>query len=159
MNWLRWLGFVALCNGVGFASALAAPAQPLYDQLTKPGWAPPAWLFAPAWTTLYTLMGTATYLIWRRCPPAVRRPALWLFAVQLALNAAWSPVFFGLEAPGAALVLILAIWLAVGALGVAYYRRVWLAGWMILPLFLWVGYATALTAAIWRLSRLPASLG
>jgi benzodiazapine receptor len=143
---------VALCNLTGFVSSLFGTEQTFYAALTKPSFAPPSWVFAPAWTTLYTLMGTATYLVWRRCAGAIRRRAMGVFAVQLALNAAWTPVFFGLHEIGAAFLLIIANWIAVGAMGLVYYRRVPLAGALIVPLWLWVTYATVLNGAIWRLN-------
>lgn len=151
--WAAWLGFVVLCNGVGFLSSLTGQESQIYARIQTPSWAPPGWVFAPVWTTLYTLMGTATYLVWRRCEGAQARTALTVFAVQLALNAAWTPVFFGLERIFAAFVLIIANWLAVTAMMVVYARRVRLAGAMIVPLWLWVSFATVLNGAIWWLNR------
>lgn len=148
-----WLGFVVLCNGAGFLSSLPAAESSIYGELVRPSWAPPGWVFAPVWTTLYTLMGTATYLIWRRCHGTDRRDALIAFAVQLALNVAWSPVFFGLQRYGLALIVIIGVLASVAVMMVMYARRVRLAGALIAPLFLWVGFATALNAAIWWLNR------
>ena len=153
-----WLGLVALivaCNGAGFVSAMIvdpAQTQPFYQALVRPSWAPPPWLFAPAWTTLYTLMAIATWLVWRHTHGASRRRAMGLFGTQLALNLAWTPVFFGLHAIGAAIAVIVANLLAVIATAVAYHRRVALAGWLLMPLALWVGFASALNIAIWRLN-------
>jgi len=147
--WLVWLGFVVLCNGAGFLSSLAGTESGLYASLERPAWSPPAWIFAPMWTALYTLMGTATYLVWRDAEGAARRRALAVFGVQLALNVAWSPVFFGLQQYGAALVVIVANWLAVTAMMIVYARCKRLAGALIVPLWLWVGFATALNASIW----------
>lgn len=150
--WLVWLGFVVLCNGAGFLSSLAG-RMGLYQELVQPAWAPPGWVFGPAWTTLYTLMGTATYLVWRRCGGERRRTAMIVFAVQLALNVAWTPVFFGLERVFAALVVIVLVWLSVLVMMIVYARRVPLAGVLIAPLLAWVGFATALNASIWWLNR------
>ena len=151
-HWLVWLGFVALCVGTGVLSSLAG-RMALYQEIVRPGWAPPASVFGPVWTALYILMGTATYLIWRRTRGASRRTALGIFAVQLALNAAWTPVFFGLERFFAGLVVIVLVWLSVLVMMVAYVRRDRLAGALIAPLFAWVTYAGALNAAIWWLNR------
>ena len=150
--WLAWLGFVVLCNGAGFLSALSG-RMGLYQELQRPSWAPPPWVFGPAWTLLYTLMGTATYLVWRHAPGERRRTALSVFGVQLALNVAWSPVFFGLEQVFAALVVIVLVWLAVLAMLIAYARCERRAAVLIAPLLVWVSYATALNAAIWWLNR------
>lgn len=147
-----WLGFVVLCNGVGLLSALAGVAAAEYQVLVQPSWAPPSSVFGPVWTALYTLMGTATFLIWRRTTGVTRRTALIVFALQLALNAAWTPVFFGLHQYGGALIVIVLVLAAVTAMMVVYGRAVRLAGWLIAPLWGWVAFATALNAAIWRLN-------
>lgn len=153
MQWLVWLGFVALCNGAGYLSSLAGTEGAIYERLVQPSWAPPGWLFAPVWTTLYTLMGTATYLIWRRCRGTARRDALIVFGVQLALNVSWTPVFFGAQRYGLAVIVISFVLAAVTAMMIMYWRRVRLAGALVVPLWLWVGFATVLNAAIWSLNR------
>ncbi|MDX2089892.1 MAG: TspO/MBR family protein [Kofleriaceae bacterium] len=152
-RWVIWLGFVVLCNGVGFASSLFGTEQALYAALAKPTWAPPSWVFGPVWTALYTLMGTATYLVWSRCDAHARRPAMRAFVLQLVLNFAWTPVFFGLENFGLALVVIVLVLGVVLAMLVLYARRVRLAGWLVAPLAAWVAFATALNASIWWLNR------
>lgn len=148
-----WLGFVALCLGAGFLSSLAGTEGALYERLVRPAWAPPGWVFAPVWTTLYVLMGTATYLVWRRCTGPVRRRAMVAFGIQLALNVAWTPVFFGLERYGLAVVVIAGVLAAVTVMMVRYARASRLAGALVVPLWLWVGFASALNVAIWWLNR------
>lgn len=153
MQFLVWLGFVVLCNALGFLSSLPGDEKDVYGALVQPSWAPPSWVFAPVWTTLYTLMGTATYLVWRRCEGRARRDAMIAFAIQLALNVAWSPVFFGLQQYGIAVIVIAFVLASVTVMGIMYARCVRLAGLLIVPLFLWVAFATALNAAVWSLNR------
>lgn len=150
---LQWLAFVVLCNGVGFLSALVATDPAYYQALARPAWAPPPSVFAPAWTTLYTLMGTATWLVWTRTRGPVRRHAMIVFAVQLALNFAWSPVFFGLHQPGLGIVVILGVLVAVGVMLVTYGRLVRWAGALLVPLLLWVAFASCLNIALWWHNR------
>jgi tryptophan-rich sensory protein len=150
--WLVWLGFVVLCLGVGFLSSLTGRME-LYRELVRPSWSPPAAVFGPVWSALYVLMGTATFLIWRRTSGERRRTAITVFAIQLALNFAWTPVFFGLERVFAALVVIALVWVSVLAMAIVYARRVRLAGAMNVPLLAWVTFAGALNAAIWWLNR------
>lgn len=150
---LQWLGFVVLCNGVGFVSALVGGEPSYYEQLARPSWAPPPSVFGPVWTILYTLMGTATWIVWRRARGAVRRRAMTAFALQLACNAAWTPVFFGLHQPGAAIAIIFAVLVSVLAMAILYARVRALAGGLVVPLALWVGFATCLNVAIWQLNR------
>lgn len=149
-----WFGFVLGCNLVGFLSALITGNHhaAFYRSLELPGWAPPAQAFAPMWTALYTLMGVATYLVWRDGTGVLRRAALTVFAVQLVLNALWTPIFFGMHWIGVAFVEIVLQLGAVALMGIVYYRVRRAAGLMILPLFLWVSFATALNAAIWLMN-------
>lgn len=146
---LQWLGYVVLCNGVGFASAMVANEPSFYERLVRPSWAPPASVFGPVWTILYTLMGTATWIVWARTRGHARRQAMALFAIQLALNAAWTPVFFGLHLLGASIFVIAAVLIAVVVMMVTYARSVPWAGALIAPLGLWVGFATCLNVALW----------
>lgn len=121
-----------------------------YAGLAKPAWTPPDWLFGPAWTTLYLLMALAAWKVWI----AVRRidAALLLYLVQLVLNALWSWLFFGLQRPDLALANIVVLWLLILATLVLFWRRDRLAGVLMLPYLAWVGFATALNLAIWRLN-------
>ena len=86
-DWLAGPAYIAAAIG----SVASINAASFYAELVQPPWAPPAWLFGPMWTTLYGLMGIAAWLAWRE-PSA--RPALVVFAIQLALNALWSWLFF-----------------------------------------------------------------
>lgn len=151
--WAVWLGFVVLCNATGLLSALVAPASSIYTELPRPSFAPPGWVFGPVWTLLYTLMGTAAFLVWQRRTGEPRRSALIVFGIQLALNAAWTPVFFGLQLYVAAFVVLLAIWVAVGVMTVMFFRRVPLAGALLVPLWVWVTFAAVLNGAIVYLAR------
>ena len=149
--WAAWLGFVALCNAAGITSALIASDPGLYRELVKPAWAPPSSVFGPVWTLLYTLMGTATWLVWDRGRD--RAPALAIFAVQLVTNFVWTPVFFGLQRYGLAVIVIAMNLIGVLAMMIAYGRRSPLAGWLVAPTLAWVSFATALNVAIWWLNR------
>lgn len=120
-----------------------------YAALNKPAWNPPAWIFGPVWTVLYLLMAVAAWLVWRK--DGWRLP-MWLYLVQLTINASWSPVFFGAKQPGAAFGVIVALWLAI-ALTLRAFRHVSRpAGWMMVPYLLWVSFATVLNLALWRLN-------
>lgn len=126
---------------------------PWYASLVKPAFNPPNWIFAPVWTILYALMAFA---VWRilRLPPAspARRVALTLFSVQLALNAAWSWMFFGANSPLLGMINIVPQFLVVLAAVVAFHRLDKVAGWCLAPLAAWVAFASALNVAIWRLN-------
>lgn len=143
-----------LCLGTGWLGSLAtAPAiEPWYRGLAKPAWTPPDAAFGIVWTVLYLLMAVAAWLVWLAAPPAAVRRPLGLFLLQLALNAAWSPLFFGLRSPGLALLDILLLLPAILATLLAFRRHSRAAAMLMAPYLLWVLYAAALNLAIWRLN-------
>jgi tryptophan-rich sensory protein len=100
---------------------------------------------------LYAMMALAAWLVWRRGGDGIRL-ALTLFAVQLALNVAWSGLFFALRLPGAAFAEILLLWLAIGATTLTFGRISTAAALLFVPYFAWVGFAAILNLAIWRLN-------
>lgn len=151
LSFFRLVVAVGLCLAVGAVGSLAtAPKIPTwYAGLAKPAWTPPDAVFPIAWTTLYVLMAVALWRLWQlHAPSPERRTALVLWFVQLALNAIWSPVFFGMEAPATALVVVIALWLAIAATLRASARIDRMAAWLLAPYLAWVSYATALNAAI-----------
>ena len=120
-----------------------------YEALNKPAWNPPAWIFGPAWTTLYTLMAVAAWLVWKH--DGWRRPLL-LYLGQLALNAAWTPIFFGAHAMGWALVEIVVLWAAILLTMRSFHQVHRTAGWLFAPYLAWVTFATILNFTLWRLN-------
>lgn len=146
---------ILVCEAAGAVGAVftASAVGSWYTTLVRPEFAPPNWVFGPVWTTLYALMGIAAYLVWRHGwnRKNVRR-ALGVFAVQLALNAAWSPLFFGLHNPGAALIDIVLLWCAILATIVVFARISRTAACLLVPYLAWVTFATYLNYAIWTLN-------
>lgn len=144
---------VILCFGVaglgGYWTSLGL--GPWYDVLRKPRWTPPNWVFGPVWSALYTMMAVAAWRVWR-ARGSGQGGALALFGLQLALNLAWSGLFFGLRSPGAGVVAIAALWMAIAATLVAFRRLDRVAGMLMVPYLLWVTYASALNVAIWHLN-------
>lgn len=124
-----------------------------YQTLEKPDFAPPDWVFGPVWTVLYIMIAVAGWLVWRRA--GVRGPAQSLFAAQLALNLAWTVLFFGMTWIGAALVEIVILWIAIAATTKAFWGISRTAALLFLPYLLWVGYAAALNGAIWVMNGRP----
>jgi benzodiazapine receptor len=123
-----------------------------YPALVKPAWTPPDWVFGPVWSALYVLMGVAAWLVWRERTRHSAGPALALYAGQLVVNVAWSWLFFGLRSPGAALMGIGVLWIAILATVAAFWRPRRLAAWLLMPYLVWVTYAAALNWALWRLN-------
>lgn len=143
---------LAVCIVVTFiAPALGAWAMPgeWYAALRKPSWNPPSWIFGPVWTVLYLMMATAAWLVWRRGGP---RSAPVLYAVQLALNAAWTPLFFGLKMPGLAFAEILLLLAAIVLTARAFARTSKAAALLLVPYIAWVSFASFLNFTLWRLN-------
>jgi tryptophan-rich sensory protein len=145
---LGWLALSAATSSVGIVVRPGA----WYESLAKPAWTPPDAVFGPVWTILYVLMAVAAWRVWREHGFGRATTALGLYFGQLALNATWSFLFFGLHSPGAALLEILALWLAILATIVTFARRDRLAAGLLVPYLIWVSYAAVLNAAIWRLN-------
>ena len=134
---------VAATAVIGSLAAVSSAAE--YAQLRTPAWAPPSWLFGPVWTTLYVMIALSGWLFWKRHGTSRE---LVLFAVQLVLNAAWTPLFFAAGRYGLALVDIIALLVTILALIVAFGRKHKLAALLLVPYLAWVGFATALNASI-----------
>ncbi|TXH75093.1 MAG: tryptophan-rich sensory protein [Lysobacteraceae bacterium] len=138
-----------------FATALPAawfPPGEWYLALNKPSWHPPTWVFGPVWSTLYVMMAVSAWSVWRRGGFARQSLPLAMFLVQLVLNAAWSPLFFGLQHPGVALIEILVLWLAILATLVIFRRVHRPAAWLLVPYLAWVSFAAVLNGTLWRLN-------
>ena len=139
--------------GFGVAAAAAALIGVLgvagttaeYQSLEQPPWAPPSWLFGPVWTVLYVMIAVSGWLAWRR---AGWTTALTFYAVQLALNAAWTPLFFGFGRYGLALADIVVLWLLIGVTIWLFRPISRVAAALLLPYWAWVTFATALNAWI-----------
>lgn len=153
--WVALVVCLAIVFAVGMSGApfAAHATKTWYRDIAKPSWTPPNWVFAPAWTALYAMMAAAAWLVWRRGGFAAQPVALGLFLVQLALNGAWTPVFFGLGMLGWALVVIALLWAAILATMIAFFRARAAAGWLMLPYFAWVSYASTLNYGVFVLNR------
>ena len=143
-----WIAVTFLAPALG---AWAMPGE-WYAALRKPSWNPPSWLFGPVWTALYLMMATAAWLVWRRGGCSGQRRALTLYLVQLVLNAAWTPLFFGLKMPGIAFAEILLLLAAVVTTAFAFRRVNKAAGALLVPYIAWVSFAGFLNFTLWRLN-------
>ena len=147
---LGWLLLTFVAAAVG--AVASADAGAFYEQLVRPVWAPPGWLFAPVWTVLYVLMGVAAWLVWREHGFKRGRTALGLFIVQLGANALWTWVFFAWHQGALALAEIMLLWCLIVATVAAFRPLNALAAALLLPYLAWVTFACALTFATWRLN-------
>ena len=153
-NTLKAVLSISLCFLLGSSGGLLTinEIQGWYATLQKPSFNPPNWLFGPVWTALYIMMGVSFYLVWCRPPSAARKNALRAFLVQFALNCAWTPVFFSLHMTGAALIVIVLMWLAILRTIFLFAPFSKTASWLLVPYISWVSFATLLNAAIWWLN-------
>jgi tryptophan-rich sensory protein len=157
-NWLILAAFIAAAWGAGgvgalFSPAVSAAASHWYALLAKPHWAPPNSWFAPVWTALYVMMGASAWLIWRERYHRGRGPALAAYAIQLIINAAWAPLFFGAKNIGAGLFVIVALWLSIAWTVREFAVVKPAAAWLLAPYLIWVSFASALNLSLWKLNQ------
>ena len=157
-NWLLLAVSIAAALAAGAPAAVLSPrlstaAGLWYATLAKPAWTPPGRWFEPVWVVLYVLMGTSAWLIGRERYHRGRNVALAAYALQLLLNAAWAPLFFGAKNIGAGLFVIVALWLTL-AWTVREFAAVRpAAAWMLVPYWAWISVVSALNLAIWKLNQ------
>ena len=155
MGFVGWLVLSYAASAIGALGSIQA--QSFYGQLSQPAWAPPAWVFGPVWTLLYTLMGIAAWLVWRQGGFAVQTRPLALFLAQLVVNALWSWIFFAWQLGGVAFAEILLLWVLIIATLVSFWRVRPVAGILMIPYLLWASFAAVLNFALWRMN--PGILG
>jgi tryptophan-rich sensory protein len=145
------IGWLLACFAAAAMGGFFMPGE-WYASLKKPSWNPPGWVFGPVWTALYTMMAVAAWLVWKRAGFAAYRRPLTLFLVQLALNAIWTPLFFGLHWPGVAFFEMLLLWVAIAATIATFWRVNRGAAWLLIPYLAWVSFAAVLNFTLWRLN-------
>ncbi len=132
----------------GLGAAITSGSIPnWYATLTRPPGTPPNWVFGPVWSVLYAMIGISFALIWHHHPSRIGKTRLtFLFVIQLLLNLAWSPVFFGAHQLVAALVIIILLWIFILMTIREFSRFSKPAASLLIPYLLWVSYATYLNA-------------
>lgn len=143
------VGFIVVTFCAPLASVSIMPPGAWYEALHKPTWNPPAWLFGPVWTLLYTLMAVAAWLIWKR---AGWRLPLALYFIQLMLNALWTPLFFGAHLLGLALLEVVLFWVAILLTTLGFRNVSRTAAWLMVPYLAWVAFASFLNFTLWQLN-------
>ena len=149
MDWGLFVIFLGACCAAAATGSMFPPGA-WYDRLSKPAWTPPNWLFPLAWTALYLILA---FTAARVAPLEGAAYPMAFWALQIALNTLWTPVFFGLRRLRAALVVIGGLWLAVVGALVSFWMVDPLSGWLLVPYLVWVSYAGALNAAILMRNR------
>lgn len=153
-HFISLLVFLAICFSVAAAGAVLTntSVSSWYLTINKPSWTPPNWLFGPVWTSLYFMMALAVWLIWCKVGSLKKLPLV-LFGLQLFLNLIWSGLFFTLQNPKIAFIEIVFLWLSILATLISFWRIRIVAGLLLLPYILWVGYAAMLNFTIWRMNQ------
>ncbi|MBR0882016.1 benzodiazapine receptor [Bradyrhizobium japonicum] len=146
---LQLLVFVVGVVGIGWLIGATNLPGEWYAALAKPGFVPPNWAFPVAWTILYVMIAVAGWRTFRR-EPSGRAMQVW--AAQLALNFVWSPVMFTMHQIGAALVILICLFVAIVTYISLETSRDRLAAALFVPYAAWVAFAGLLNAAIWRLN-------
>ena len=153
-----WVNKLILCLlftiGVGSLSSVFTISEipNWYASLQKPAFNPPNWIFGPVWTVLYTLMGIALYLVWKKPISKDRNTGIAIFMIQFTLNFFWTIIFFKYHQLGWALIEILMMWLSILLTIILFWKSSTLAASLLIPYLAWVSFATLLNAAIMQLN-------
>ena len=148
MFWIDFLIFLFACMAAGLTGSLFPPGQ-WYSGLNKPTWTPPNWVFPVAWPILYLCMSCSGATL-ANIDNAGSALALW--ALQIALNTLWTPVFFGLKNIKIGLIIILLLLISVAISTYVFWLYSFLSGLLFLPYLAWVTFAAALNTAVFRLN-------
>ena len=154
MRWLSLALWIIGCLAIGgLGGRWTGPEIPgWYRTIRKPSFNPPTWIFGPVWATLYILMAIAAWSVAESPESPARTLGLGLFALQLALNLAWSWIFFRKHAIGSAALEVAILWDAVAATTLVFSRISTASAWLMAPYWAWVTFASILNATIWRLN-------
>jgi tryptophan-rich sensory protein len=148
---------VVTCLAIGYLSGMVTRSAIVtwYPTLVKPSFNPPNWVFAPVWSMLFIMMGVAAGLVWNRLEfeKEIVKKALIFFAIQLALNALWSYLFFGLHNPMLAGLEIIVLWLMIYETYIQFSKINRIAGYLFIPYLVWVSFAAVLNGSIWWLNK------
>jgi benzodiazapine receptor len=149
------VSILACFAAAGIGSLFTFKAIPSwYAGLKKPPYTPPNWAFGPVWTTLYILMGISVFLVWQNgLVTNGAMLAFTLFWIQLALNALWSIIFFGMKSKGGGVITIIVLWLLIMATMIASFRVSGWAGALLIPYIVWVSIASYLNIGVWLLNK------
>ena len=154
---LRIATVIMTCLAVGYISSIVTRENipTWYALINKPFFTPPNWVFAPVWTLLYIMMGFAAGSVWNKIDTDETnvKKAFLFFLIQLALNALWSFLFFGLQNPFLASIEIILLWLMIFETYKQFKNIDKLSANLLLPYLVWVSYATLLTISVWYLNR------
>lgn len=157
-RWPReWAGLavsvIAVTVAAGIGRATTTSTAEGYGRLQQPGWAPPASLFGPMWAVLYASMAVSAWLVWRSHPARENRVPLAVYGVQLVLNMAWTPLFFGLGWRGTAFIEIFVLWAFIAATVALFWHRSRWAAILLLPYLTWTTFAVVLNFSVWQLNN------
>ena len=154
-NIAKLISAIVICQSAGIVGSIftSPSVQTWYATLQLPSFAPPGWFIGMVWIILYTLMGISLYLVWNKGLRNKQvKNSLYLFGLQLILNAVWSFIFFGLRSPFLALIEIVFLWVAIAFTILKFYKISRKTAWLLLPYIAWVSVALTLNFYIWRLN-------
>ncbi|MCY4153256.1 MAG: tryptophan-rich sensory protein [Aestuariivita sp.] len=155
MMWILFAIFLCACVGAGATGGLFPPDE-WYRRLKKPTWTPPDWVFPVTWFVLYVCMALAAARV-AQLPGNGFALAFW--ALQIALNALWTPVFFGRRKIRMGMAVVMMLWLSVAGTLITMWQIDFVAGILFVPYLIWVTIAAALNAEVWRLNPTEARIG
>ncbi len=154
IDWTKLVISIIICEAAGLIGSIFtfSSIPTWYASLVKPSFSPPNWIFGPAWTILYALMGISLYIVWKKGFNKKTKFAFYLFGAQLILNSLWSIIFFGLRSPLYAFIEIVVLWILILLTIVTFYRISKTSAMLLLPYIVWVSFALILNLSILQLN-------
>lgn len=154
IHWIKLISCIVLCQAAGLTGLLFTDVSSgsWYQNLNKPSFNPPSYVFGPVWTILYLMMAISLYIVLQQPTSSLRRKGLNFFYIQLVLNALWTIIFFGLEQPLGGLICILLLLIAILLTILQFHNISRLAALLLYPYILWVSFATLLNYSLYILN-------
>ncbi len=143
---------IGLALAVAFVGGALTELGPWYENLKKPSWQPPGFLFGPVWTVLFIMIGVSAALAWMSAGPDAKGTVVALFAINAIFNMAWSGLFFKARRPDWAFYEVIPFWISIAVLIVALWPVSQTASWLLVPYALWVAFAAVLNRTVARLN-------
>lgn len=154
-NWIKFVISLIGAELIGITSSLVSggAGSSWFENLAKPVFNPPNWVFAPVWTILYLMIGISFFLVWKNKENIkLKKKAYWIFGIQLALNWFWSIAFFSMNNIGLALLVIILLLISIILNILMFYKISKTSGYLLVPYLLWVSFATVLNYSILMLN-------
>ena len=146
------VGIIIPLAAGGVSALLTSGQMQAFEEISKPAFSPPAFLFPIAWSILYVLMGISSVMIYESGSPE-KRKALTVYGIQLAVNFFWSIFFFGFGLYFFSFLWLILLWILVLYMIILFAKIKSSAAYLNYPYLLWLTFAGYLSCGVWLLNK------